>query len=45
MQTLRINNSHRHSTFFSAGSTVVIQREDGDPWMHDIMIEGNSDDH
>ena len=36
------NDTHKDSTFFSAGSTVAVQREDGSPWMHGMIMECNS---
>ena len=38
------NDTHKDSTFLT-GSTVVVQREDRGPWMHGVIIEGNSDNH
>ena len=38
------NDTCKDSTFFCAGSTVAVHGEDGSPWMHDITVEGNSDD-
>ena len=29
---------------FSAASTVAVQREDRGPFMHEVIIEANSDD-
>ena len=30
---------------FSAESAVAVQKEDGHLWMHEVITEGNSDDH
>ena len=39
------NDTHKDATFFSMGSTVVVQREDMGPWMHGVIVEGESDYH
>ena len=39
------NNAHKDSTFFSVGSTVVVQMEDGGPWMHSVIVDGNGKHH
>ena len=38
-------NSDTHKDYiFSSGSTVVVQREDRGPWMHAVIMHGNSND-
>ena len=46
-QETYIKNTYtcKHSAFFSAGSKVGVQREDGSPWIHAVIIEGHSNDH
>ena len=39
------NNDTCKNSIFSTGSTVAVHREDGGPWMHEMIIEGNSNDH
>ena len=39
------DDTHNNSTLFSSGSAVVVQMEDRSPWMHGMVIEGNSKDH
>ena len=36
---LKNNDTHKHSISFPIGSTVVIQRDDGGPWMHGVIAK------
>ena len=36
------NDTCRYSVSFPIGSRAAMQREDGGPWIHGVMVEGNS---
>ena len=42
---IKNNDAHKDSIFCCAGSIVVVLREDGDPWTHTVIIEGNGEEH
>ena len=42
---IKNNDTHKDSTFFSAGSIVAAHREDGGLWTHAVIIKGNSNGH
>ena len=42
---IKNNDTHKDSTFFSAGSTVMIYLEDGGTYMHGVIIKDNSSNH
>ena len=37
----KTSDTCKDSTFFSSGSTVLVQMEDGGPWTHDMVLESN----
>ena len=38
-------DTHKDSTVLSSGSTVTVQMEDRNHWMHGMIIKGKSKDH
>ena len=42
---LNNNDTHRDQISFSIRCTIVIQRDDGGPWMHGMIVNEDSTDH
>ena len=42
---LNSNDTHKDSIYFPIGFTVAVNWEDGEPWPHVVIAQGNNTDH